>query len=43
MTERELDRRAAHRLAVVRHAQEVTGNISKTCRYHGITRQACYK
>ena len=28
MTDRELDRRAAHRLAVIRHAQEVTGNVS---------------
>jgi len=43
MTDRELDRRAAHRLAVIRHAQEVTGNVSKTCRYYGITRQAYYK
>ena len=40
MTVRELDRRAAHRLAVIRHAQEVTDNVSKTCRYYGITRQA---
>ena len=43
MTERELDRRAAHRLAIIRHAQEVTHNVSKTCRYYGITRQAYYK
>ena len=43
MTDRELDKRAAHRLAVIRHAQEVTGNVSKTCRHCGITRQACYK
>jgi len=43
MTERELDRRAAHRMAVIRHAQEVTGNVSKTCRYYGITRQAYYQ
>ncbi len=43
MTDRELDRRAAHRLAVIRHAQEVTGNVRKTCRYYGITRQAYYK
>jgi hypothetical protein len=33
MTDRELDRRAAHRLAVIRHTQEVTGNVSKTCRW----------
>jgi transposase-like protein len=43
MTDRELQRRAAHRLAVIRHAREVTGNVSKTCRYYGITRQAYYK
>ena len=43
MTERELDRRAAHRLAIIRHAEEVTGNVSKTCRYYGISRQAYYK
>ena len=43
MTERELDRQAAHRLAMIRHAQEVTGNVSKTCRYYGISRQVYYK
>jgi hypothetical protein len=30
MTDRELGRRAAHRLAVIRHGQEVTGNVSTT-------------
>ena len=43
MTERELARGAAHRLAIIRHAQEVTGNVALTCRYFGITRQAFYK
>lgn len=43
MTERELDRHAAHRLAIIRHAQELTGNVAKTCRYYGISRQAYYK
>ena len=43
MSERELARAAAHRLAIIRHAQEVTGNFSLTCRYLGITRQAFYK
>jgi len=43
MTEKELARGAAHRLAIIRHAQEVTGNVSATCRYFGITRQAFYK
>jgi transposase InsO family protein len=43
VTENELARGAAHRLAIIRHAQEVTGNVSLTCRYYGITRQAYYK
>lgn len=43
MTERELARGAARRLATVRHAQEVTGSVAKTCRYYGISRQAFYK
>ncbi len=38
MTERERERHAAHRLAIIRHAQELTGNVSKTCRYYGISR-----
>ncbi len=43
MTERELSRIAAHRLAVLRHATEVSGDVSKTYRYYGITRQSFYK
>lgn len=42
MTEQELARGAARRLAIIRHAHEVTGNVSLTCRYFGITRQAYY-
>ncbi|MFI5287635.1 MAG: helix-turn-helix domain-containing protein, partial [Candidatus Dormibacteria bacterium] len=42
MTERELSRNAAKRLAIIRHAQEVTRNVSLTCRYYGITRQCYY-
>ena len=42
MTDRELSRIATHRLAVLRHAKEVSGNVSKTCRYYGITRQSFY-
>ncbi len=34
---------AAKRLAIIRHAQEVTGNVAKTCRYYGISRPAYYK
>jgi transposase-like protein len=43
VTEKELARTAAHRLAIIRLAQEVTGNVSLTCRYYGVTRQAYYK
>jgi transposase InsO family protein len=43
VTERELSRGAARRLAIIRHAQEVTGNVSLTCRYYGISRQIYYK
>lgn len=43
MTEQELARGAARRLAIIRHVQEVTGNVSKTCRYYGISRQVYYK
>lgn len=39
MIDRERDRHVAHRLAIIRHAQELTGNVSKTCRYNGISRQ----
>ncbi len=34
-----LDRHVRHRLAVLRHAEEVTGNVALTCRYFGISRQ----
>jgi len=36
LTERELARGAAYRLAILRHAEEVSGNVAKTCRYYGI-------
>jgi transposase len=42
VTERELPRGAARRLAIIRHVQEVTGNVALTCRYYGITRQCYY-
>jgi len=42
MTEREASRNAARRLAIIRHAEEVTGNVSHTCRYFGISRQTFY-
>jgi hypothetical protein len=38
MTERELERRAKRKLAVLKHVEEVSGSVSATCRYYGITR-----
>jgi transposase-like protein len=34
---------AKRRLAILRHAEEITGNVALTCRYYGISRQAFYK
>src|SRR6185437_12700569 len=42
VNERERDKNAARRLAILRHAEEVTGNVALTCRYYGITRQVFY-
>ena len=42
MTDRERARLASRRLAIIRHAREVSGNVSQTCRYYGITRQSYY-
>ena len=42
MTERELERRAQRRLAVLRHVEEVSGNVAASCRYYGISRQCYY-
>jgi hypothetical protein len=39
---KELARAAARRLAIIRHAQEVIGNVALTCRYFGITRTPFY-
>ena len=33
MTEREQRRLVNHRLAVLQHAEDVTGNVAHTCRY----------
>jgi transposase-like protein len=43
MTENELQRGARRRLAVIRHAQEVSHNVQKTCRYYGISRSCYYR
>lgn len=40
--ERELERRAKHKLTVLRHVEEVSGNVAATCRHYGISRQAYY-
>src|SRR5204863_8514406 len=37
-----LDREARRRLAIIRHVEEVTGNVALTCRYYGISRQCYY-
>jgi hypothetical protein len=37
VTGKELDKNAARRLAIIRHAREVTGNVALTCRYYGMT------
>jgi transposase InsO family protein len=41
--EREQQRKIRHRLAVLRHAAEVTNDVSATCRYYGIGRPTFYK
>jgi transposase len=43
LTEQELTRRAKRRLAILRHAEEITGNVALTCRYYGISRQVFYQ
>ena len=42
MTDRDLERRAQRRLAVLRHVEEVSFNVAATCRYYGISRQCYY-
>jgi transposase InsO family protein len=42
MSEQTLDRQQKHRLAVLRHAEEITGNVAATCRYYGISRTLFY-
>jgi transposase len=43
MSEQILDRQVRHRLAIIRHAEEVSGNVAMTCRYYGISRPNFYK
>jgi transposase InsO family protein len=42
MSDLQLSREVRHRLAILQHAEEVTGNVSMTCRYYGISRQVFY-
>jgi transposase-like protein len=32
-----------HRLALMRHTEEASGNVAMTCRYFGITRHTEYR
>ena len=43
MNEQDQQRKIRHRVAVLRHAAEVTGNVAQTCRYYGISRPTFYR
>jgi transposase-like protein len=43
MSEPQLPREVRRRLAIIHHAEEVTGNVAMTCRYYGISRQVYYR
>jgi len=43
MSEQEIIRLQKWRLGVLRHAEEITHNVAKTCRYYGICRTAFYE
>jgi len=43
MTEKEALRNQRWRLSIIHHAEEVTYNVAKTCRYYGISRMAFYR
>jgi transposase-like protein len=43
MSEPQLPREVRRRLAIIRHAEEVTGNVAMTCRYYGISRPVYYR
>ena len=42
-SEKDLLRRAKRRLAVLQHAEEVSGSVAATCRYYGISRTVFYR
>ena len=43
MSEQEIKRLQKWRLGILRHVEEVTHNVAKTCRYYGIGRTAYYE
>jgi len=43
MSNKEILRLQTWRLGIIRHVEEVTGNVAKTCRYYGISRTAYYR
>lgn len=42
-SEKDLVRRANRRLSVLKHAEEVSGNVAVTCRYYGTSRNVFYR
>lgn len=40
--EQQQDRQAQRRLAILRHAEEISGNVAQTCRYYGISHTRFY-
>jgi transposase-like protein len=42
-SEKDLVRRAKRRLAVLQHAEEISGSVAATCRYYGISRTVFYR
>jgi len=43
MFENDILRNQRKRLSIIRHFEEVTHNVSETCRYYGISRMAFYR
>ncbi len=43
MDKGELQRQVKRRVGIIRHASDITRNVSKTCRHYGISRKTFYK
>ena len=43
MSGAEMMRNQRWRLGIIRHVEEVTHNVAKTCRYYGISRMVFYR